>query len=67
MGILLRHTPFDIANSYSTEIKTTKCYAENKTSKLTFQSLIIGAGHQPKRWVKYPKILDMFGRLYLVD
>ena len=25
-----------------------------KTSKLTFQSLIIGAGHQPKRWVKYP-------------
>ena len=29
MGILTHHTPFDIANSYSTEIKTTK-HTENK-------------------------------------
>ena len=30
MGILMHHIPFDIANSYSTEIKTTNNYAENK-------------------------------------
>ena len=54
MGILSHHTPFDIANSYSSETKTPKCYIKNKTSKLTFQSLIIGEGHQTKRWVKYP-------------
>ena len=30
MGILLHHTPFDIANSYSIDIKTLKRYTENK-------------------------------------
>ena len=30
MEILSHHTPFDIANSYSINIKTLKCHTENK-------------------------------------
>ena len=50
------HTTLHLTLQTATQLKQKhqNVILKIKTSKLTFQSLIIGVGHQPKWWVKYP-------------
>ena len=51
------HTTLHLTLQTATQLKQKhqNVILKIKNSKLTFQSLIIEVGHQPKWWVKYPK------------